>query len=470
MSKKILIASDGDKDKIDHPSIKTAVSNLSIFNEQYTKPILNKIENFRDDSDNSRLPTLEEIIEKSYHPENPPAPTEPFECRVKDIHIFSSEKSKYDPVTESNGYDRPLEQSKATPDKIKFHVDMLRKPDAYGKPNKGFVGGDCNTLSARIRVSKKGDTYEFTLMKTTGNGRFVKLKIANNGGPIELPFKIYFHSIDEDVKIMNAVEAAQHHTDAQERMAQNEDQKFASAVVARLPEAIYCRDFLRECELDYRDQMNAKRRDKNQFPLWPSVTSISAINLGEGKGLFSTKKKDSPGRYYAELGFRTARKIAEEITKEPEIPTTAAFLLSSMYHSYCQLHPPNTAKDSTKNPEFSKEMMEEFLCEYCEMKVQNAKDRNEKKEKHFSNFTKKKGKEEKFSLKNLSLSTGIKSLEYIACLHFWEDTGDGPLIKVWWMNKNNKDQGFSVLSQGTQNFLRKVSDEALRNDMKRRMT
>ena len=199
MSKKILIASDGDKDKIDHPSIKTAVSNLSIFNEQYTKPILNKIENFRDDSDNSRLPTLEEIIEKNYHPENPPAPTEPFECRVKDIHIFSSEKSKYDPVTESNGYDRPFEQSKATPDKIKFHVDMLRKPDAYGKPNKGFVGGDCNTLSARIRVSKKGDTYEFTLMKTAGNGRFVKLKIANNGGPIELPFKIYFQSIDEHV-------------------------------------------------------------------------------------------------------------------------------------------------------------------------------------------------------------------------------------------------------------------------------
>ncbi len=150
------------------------------------------------------------------------------------------------------GYDRP---------EIR-HVDMLRKPDAYGKPNKGFVGGDCNTLSARIRVSKKGDTYEFTLMKTAGNGRFVKLKIANNGGPIELPFKIYFHSIDEDVKIMNAVEAAQHHTDAQERMAQNEDQKFASAVVARLPEAIYCRDFLRECELDYRDQMNAKREDE----------------------------------------------------------------------------------------------------------------------------------------------------------------------------------------------------------------
>ena len=46
MSKKILIASDGDKDKIDHPSIKTAVSNLSVFNEQYTPEILNKIENF----------------------------------------------------------------------------------------------------------------------------------------------------------------------------------------------------------------------------------------------------------------------------------------------------------------------------------------------------------------------------------------------------------------------------------------
>ena len=64
MSKKILVASNGNPEKIHLPSIKTAVSNLSIFNEQYTKPILNKIEDFGDDSDNSRLPTLEEIIEK----------------------------------------------------------------------------------------------------------------------------------------------------------------------------------------------------------------------------------------------------------------------------------------------------------------------------------------------------------------------------------------------------------------------
>ena len=469
MSEKILVASDGSLKKIFHPTIKTAVSNLSVFNEQYTPEILKNIEDFKDDSKSSlsRLLTYEEII-KEYDPENPPKPTESFDCRVKDIHIFSSEKSEYDPVTESNGYDRVYEQSKATYDKIKFHVDMLRKPDAYGKPNKGFVGGDCNTLSARIRVSKKGDTYVFTLMKTAGNGRFVKLKIANNGGPIELPFKIYFHSIDEDVEIMNAVEAAQHHTDAQERMSQNEDQKFASAIVAKLPEALYCRDFLLECGLDYKGHMNAKRHDKGD-ELWPSVSSISAINLGEEKGLFSTKKKDAAGRHYDKLGFQTAKKIAEEITKEEEIPTTAAFLLSSMYHSFCQSHP-STAKDSARDPEFTVEQMEDFLCEYCQMKVQNAKDRNDKKEKQFSNFTKKKGKEEKFSLKSLSLSTGIKSLEYIACLNFWENTGDGPLIKVWWMNENNKDHGFSVQSQGVRNFLRKVSDDSLRDDMIRRMT
>ena len=480
MSKKILVASDGNPKKIHHPSIKTAVSNLSVFNEQYTKEILRNIEDFKDDSklSLSRLLTYEEIVEKYYDPENPPKPTESFDCRVKDIHIFSSEKSEYDPVTESNGYDRPFEQSKAKPDKIKFHVDMLRKPDAYGKPNKGFVGGDCNTLSARIRVSKKGDTYVFTVMKTAGNGRFVKLKIANNGGPIELPFKIYFHSIDEDVEIMNAVEAAQHHTDAQERMAQNEDQKFASAVVAKLPEAIYCRDFLIECELDYKGHMNAKRKDENKNakredekkPLWPSVTSISAINLGEGKGLFSIKKKDAAGRHFAELGFRTSRKIAKGITEEKEIPTTAAFLLSSMYHSFCQIHPAHTAKYVATDPEFTEEQMEDFLCEYCEMKVDEAKDRSKNKQKKFSNFTKKKGKEETFSLKSLSLSTGIKSLEYIACLHFWENTGDGPLIKVWWMNENNKDYGFSVQSQGVRNFLRKVSDDSLRDDMIKRMT
>ena len=478
MSKKILVASDGNPEKTHLPSIKTAVSNLSVFNEQYTPKILKDIEDFEDDSKSSlsRLLTYEEIIEE-YDPENPPKPTESFDCRVKDIHIFSSEKSEYDPVTKSNGYDRVYEQTKATYDKIKFHVDMLRKPDAYGKPNKGFVGGDCNTLSARIRVSKKGDTYVFTLMKTAGNGRFVKLKIANNGGPIELPFKIYFHPIDEDVEIMNAVEAAQHHTDAQERMSQNEDQKFASAIVAKLPEAIYCRDFLFECGLDYKGHTNALRKYENdnvkredeKKPLWPSITSISAINLGEGKGLFSTKKKDAAGRRFAELGFRTAKKIAEKITFEKEIPTTAAFLFSSMYHSFCQLHGSATAKDSTKNPEFSVEQMEDFLCEYCEMKVDEAKNRSKKKTTNFSKFTKKKGKEETFSLKSLSLSTGIKSLEYIACLHFWQDTGDGPLIKVWWMNETGRDYGFSVASQGVKNFLRKVSDDSLRNDMIRKM-
>ena len=468
MTSKILVSSNGDKNKIDHPSIKTAVSNLSVFNEQYTQRILDNLPDFRDDSDNSHLPTLEEII-AGYDPENPPAPTKPFDCRIKDIHIFSSEKSEYDPVTESNGYDRPFEQSKSTPEKIKFHVDMLKRPDAYGKLNKGFVGGDCNTLTARIRVSKKDDTYELTVMKTAGNGRFVKLKIANKGGPIELPFKIYFHPIDEDVETMNAVEAAQHATDANERMVQNEDQKFASAVVAKYPEAIYCKDFLVKCELDYKDQMNSKRRNKGDDP-WPSVTSISAINLGEGKGLFSEKKKDAAGIKYATLGFRTAKKIAEEITIEKEIPTTAAFLFSSMFHSFCQVHPSPTAKKK-QIAEFTEDQMEDFLYQYCAMKSQEAKDRNENKGIKFSNFTKKnKGKEESFSLKSLSLSSGNKSLEYIACLHFWEDTGDGPLIKVWWMNETGNNYGFSVESQGVRNFLRKVSDERFRNDMKRRMT
>jgi hypothetical protein len=38
------------------------------------------------------------------------------------------------------------------------------------------------------------------------------------------------------------------------------------------------------------------------------------------------------------------------------------------------------------------------------------------------------------------------------------------------MNENNKDYGFSVQSQGVRNFLRKVSDDSLRDDMIKRMT
>jgi hypothetical protein len=37
------------------------------------------------------------------------------------------------------------------------------------------------------------------------------------------------------------------------------------------------------------------------------------------------------------------------------------------------------------------------------------------------------------------------------------------------MNENNNEYGFSVNSQGVRNFIKKVSDESFRNDMRRRM-
>jgi hypothetical protein len=37
------------------------------------------------------------------------------------------------------------------------------------------------------------------------------------------------------------------------------------------------------------------------------------------------------------------------------------------------------------------------------------------------------------------------------------------------MNETGRDYGFSVNSQGVRNFIKKVSDESFRNDMRKRM-
>ena len=467
-----IASSNGIKITHEDEEFASLVSNLSLFNETYSEQELHQWnvavgpDGFPDDSDYSNQKTLEEIIRDEYfrNPE-PPTPNIFFDCIVRIDLIWSSDSDTYDPKLKLMGCDRPRAQIL----KKESHLNDLREVNPItGKENKGFSVADCMKLAGQVRVQYKEDEggYVFTLVKTEGNGRFVKKLIANfdPADPkytriLYLPFTIFFHPQDASLEVMNKGEAGQHHVDAEKRITQNEAQKFASGIAMGNPASVYCKKFLTELELDFKEHMNEERKIMKEKP-WPSISSISRINQGEGKGMFSfnSKKGNQPGYDFTKLGFQTAREIAKDITEEDLIMSTSAQTFASMYHSFCTDHHPTQVGRKAQKALFTvEELKEYFLTFFRKNNIKHSNDEDLLPE-------------DEIKLKNLSLSGGIKSLEYLAITVFWE--GDGrPKIGRWWKrNVFTKDgqarkNGFTSDHDCAVNFILKA-DKLLRELMK----
>ena len=475
-----IASSNGTKVKHEDKRFATLVSNLSLFNETYSRvfegvttfPELKQWndsvgpDGFPDDSDYSNEKTLDEIIQENYDPTNPPGPNVSFDCIISVELIWSSDNREFDTVLKLKGNDRPFTQT----ERSEVHLKDLRQINPItGEENKGFSTADCMKLAGRIRVTKnKNGKLIFTVVKTEGNGRFVKKMIANfdSKNPskkVWLPFTIFFHPQDASPKEMNKIEAGQHHVDAEQRMTQNEGQKFASGIAMENPASVYCKEFLTGLELDFQDHMNAERRE-NKLPPWPSVSSISRINLGEDKGMFAlhSKKGNQPGYKYTRLGFQTAREIAEDITGEGKdgtlIMSSAAQVFASMYHSFCSNHLSTVVGQKPQKALFTEEQLKKYFKEFF---IRNQYDENDP----YGDME----PEDAMSLKKLSLSGGIKSLEFLAVTKFWAN--ERPKIGRWWkknvatVNGQQRKNEFTADHDCAVNFINKT-DKLLRGHMK----
>ena len=203
-----IIESDGVKEF--HPNVTNLISNLTLFNQTYDEKSLLKIEDFEDDSDYSNLSTLEEILE-NFDP-NTHTPNIRYHCKVSENYIWSSDRTKINSDGKF-GYDRPRDQH--FENKQALRISQLRGFNPLDTTkSKGFVSGDCGDLAGciRVKINENGD-YEFTLVKTQGNGRTILKKLANKNTKVELPFSIQFHSPDSTEDECEKIEAAQHHTD-----------------------------------------------------------------------------------------------------------------------------------------------------------------------------------------------------------------------------------------------------------------
>ena len=432
----IIISNSDCVDGYNHPTVPTAINNYMAYQEYWKD--FTYLDNFKKDLQLDHLPTLEDVVEEYLN--NKEKNTNSIPCKILASQVFSSERSIFSEKLGEIGYDRPLDQTK----KEQLHLAHLRGSTG----DKGFSSLDCMVLAGFIRIiyNQAKEIYEVTLTKSEGNGRIVKALITTKGEDLYLPFNIWFHKEGMSDLDMHKVEADMHNTDAEERNSQNEPQKFASALGAKIPRAVYAYNYLSQpkIELDFDDVMNSRREAQGKDK-WKSLSSIGGIFRGQNEGMFSEKGKH-PGEHYTTLAMISA-KAKSEYTKERVIPISGVETIATLYHSFCQ------QVSNKKKPLFTENQLSDFLEMYAEHYAEEI----EGKFELFSN------KADCFTLKDLSISTANKSIEVIAVRVFWRDRA---IVNFWKEKVSGSDNnGFSVAHPNVEHLLNKCSDRLLKKEM-----
>ena len=378
------------------PQFDDLTSNIKLFNKQYPESELNNLDKYNDNSDYSNYPTLEEVV-ANFNPETDSDKS--FICRVKDYQIWTSDSTL-------GGYDRA---SQVDYTKCLSNLQQV----IYGNDEpKGFVDEDAGVLNGYIRYKLVKDKLNLYLTKNMGNHRFVMKKLANKGQPVEYLFKVFFHKFKENLKQKDfiTIESDGHHSDAGDRKSQKETQKFHSGFRAKRSEAVECFNFLRKSKLNYEGIMELEKvdtnievylNDKKVKRKWPTLSSIMDLNKGEGNGYF---KKYGDVNVSAAVGV--ARKIATEITGEEEIINSAIKGFASMFKSLTEWH-----GTDAREPLFDRLDLSNFFIEFF------------KENNKTSMFRRK-----KLTLADMTVSGGIKDINYICAEIFWRD---GAIIEYY---------------------------------------
>jgi hypothetical protein len=336
-----------DSSKKEHDLFPDLVNNEFLFVDHYSNKSKSDItETWPDDCDYSFYPHIDDIINdiisnpKKYIGKN-------ITVRVDSDMIYSS--SKKEPF---NGYDRPEDVD------YEAVTQNLRKSDLNGE-ERGFISADCPTSNAYVRwhYNKSKKVNGLTIVKYMGNHRFALKKRANGGEKVEILIVLHFHTLNYDNCLEDFMvrESDGHHTDAQDRKGQTENQRAYSGYKAKKKEYIELINLLKEVQIDY---CKILQQEKLLIDVdsTPTITSIQGMNGGINSGEF--KKY---GLKVIKQSLLTCREIALHTNQKESLKVISHSAVMCFANLYYYFTTKMVKDNSDKTPLMTEEQLREFL-------------------------------------------------------------------------------------------------------------
>ena len=436
------------------PLFSDLVNNFQLFQEKYKNksvPVVNgnrkdfvygKIDPYKDNSDYTDHPHIDEVLHdigcgmvwtKTLHWNG--NPNRVYICRCPISYLFSSEKSK-------GGCDRPYW--------VRDHgektcLDNLCTPNSSGEA-KGYDSGSAGLLSVFARYS--ADHRRWQLVKYIGNNRVWMKLLANKGADSEVLIELRFHNPSNSVNAQKeymSKEAELHTTDAGDRSAQNEEQKFVSNYLAGRKNAGDCFEFLEDMEINYADMMQ-NHSSRPGVDKWISLSGLQGLKEGEHNGYFKKFGRDN-----VVAAINSVKYIAKNITHETVINSTPLKCFIIMYYCFTKHGFKGEVSDDNKiEPVFTKESLHSYFCDYF-TELRN----------YSSNSKFQKGK--KAVINDIGITRTVKDEAYICAVNFWQPKAS---IIDWYKEHHQKNKAFSLECCAVDKLLSLCKDRFLKRDMK----
>lgn len=382
-----------ETNEVYHPTYEDLIHNLNYFhtNQITEEKLLGYKGRWNDNSNLENLPTFNELLETLSLEELRSYPQHI--CRMPISYIWTSAMSL-------GGYDRieSVDLSKC--------VEKLNTQPFGSTTPKGFNDVDAGTLAAKIRLTVNSDgEYDVTVVKFIGNNRIVKKLLANGGEDGYVRMAVSFHSsgvyqLDDYL----AIESEGHTTDAGDRLAQNEEQRFFSGLRANRIEYIQVYNWMRSMGVNYRNVMNIDKVDGAEDFI--TLQSLQGLNRGTENGLFRKYGKDNVNN-----AIRIIKRIANEITGEKTILVTPLHCITQMYWAFTDI----PGKRDNSSPLYTVEEMDQFMIEFFTMKNTSINPFESEDSVR---------KQPRFGLNELKQTASVKSHVYINAHTFWPYIND----------------------------------------------
>lgn len=334
-----------DSSKKEHDLFPDLVNNEFLFVNHYSNKSKSDItETWPDDCDYSFYPHIDDIIDdiisnpKKYIGKN-------ITVRVDSDMIYSS--SKKEPF---NGYDRPEDVD------YEAVTENLRKSDLNGE-ERGFISADCPTSNAYVRwhYNKSKKVNGLTIVKYMGNHRFALKKRANGGEKVEILIVLHFHTLNYDNCLEDFMvrESDGHHTDAQDRKGQTEDQRAYSGYKAKKKEYVELINLLKELQIDY---CKILQQEKILIDVdnTPSLSSIQGMNGGINSGIF---------KKYSQEIIKQSLSICRYISVHPTQKESLKVISHSAVMCFANLYYYFTTEMGDQTPLLTKKQLTDFLID-----------------------------------------------------------------------------------------------------------
>tara|TARA_Y100001938_G_C8092068_1_gene435646 strand:- start:1638 stop:2852 length:1215 start_codon:yes stop_codon:yes gene_type:complete len=387
------------------------VNNFEQFHIQYKESDLLDFQGkWGDDSDYSHIQTIEDLLENLT-----PKDLEKSHIVSVDIRdIFSSEESL-------GGCDRPLwsiQQNTAQKQQFKsLNRHMKYRQDA------------AQVLSGMMRPHPDGG---WILVKYIGNNRVLMKLLANAGVSTRVLMSIRFHEPSGSQSEYIAIESELHATDAGDKSGQNEAQKFTSGYRANRENEVYCFNFLKNNQFNYRTIMTQENVEGCED--WLTLKSLQGIKDGRGNGHF--KKYGENNIIHA---LNTIKELAK-ITGEKVIGATPVEVIALMYSIYT-VYGKKEAENPT--PMFTPKQLHDYFVKLWKIK-------------QIQSF----GQKSELKINSLSWSGGVKDNAYICAREFW------PTIVEYWMDINSAKIGWSIECHANTILVSKCMDKHLAREVR----